>query len=39
MNKEEILSALKDYFGEDAEIGRDETNDMCGMLVFYLDGY
>ena len=25
MNEEEILSALKDYFGEDAEIERNES--------------
>ena len=38
MNEEEILSALKDYFGEDAEIERDESSDMYGMLGFDVDG-
>ena len=38
MNEEEILSALKDYFGEDAEIERNESKYMCGMLGFDVDG-
>lgn len=38
MNEEEILVALKEYFGEDAEIERNETNDTDGMLGFDVDG-
>lgn len=38
MNEEEILVALKEYFGEEAEIERNENNDQDGMLGFDVDG-
>jgi len=38
MEEENILIALKDHFGEEAEIERNEDNDQNGMLGYDVDG-
>jgi len=38
MEEENIVTALKNHFGEEAEIERNESNDANGMLGFDVDG-
>ena len=38
MEEENIIATLKSHFGEEAEIERNESNDVNGMLGFDVDG-